>query len=249
MRANPCFIIASLILIAFQLESCDVEKKDTSDIKGNWVLYRTNERIIPGYAALLIKESSIYDVGSIGMTRRGDYIVKNDSLMLSTTKGDKFAFKIVKLSVDSLVLFDGEFQDVYYNEELDYDESLKLKAIHLRTKNCPDECSEISLDVSGVGDAEFTCIENCTQPGHSKVGITTKEWQKLDSLFKWSKINKIDTTDLYQAMDDWPMSIEFIYNDSVNVKIRGTEIAMPYRIQPIIYQLINRLKADSLLKH
>lgn len=57
----------------------------------------------------------------------------------------------------------------------------------------------------------------------------------------------IDTADVYQAIDDWPMSIEFIYNNTVKVKIRGTEDGMPYRIKPIISQLVDRVKLDSLI--
>lgn len=124
---------------------------------------------------------------------------------------------------------------------------MRLKAIYLKTRNCPETCPEFRLLVDGTGDASFSCFQNCVRSSDAKVFFNAKDWQRLDSTFKCSKIRMIDTADVYQAIDDWPMSIEFIYNNTVKVKIRGTEDGMPYRIKPIISQLVDRVKLDSLI--
>lgn len=87
-------------LVAMVFQSCNKKEYTAPNVEGNWVLYRTNDRILDGYRGISLSRRAIYSVTGVGPTRIGDYCIKRDSLIISSDQGkDSFIKSINRTTI------------------------------------------------------------------------------------------------------------------------------------------------------
>ena len=74
-----------------------------------------------------------------------------------------------------------------------------------------------------------------------------KNLDKLDSLFRWSYIDHVDSTKNYGVIDGWSTNIAFHYNERNTAKVNGTMMDMPFRLRELIAELTNLLYTNGLI--
>lgn len=214
-----------------------------NDLQGDWVYVNRTNRIIHNYIGIEFDSTEFYTVSDHGRTKVGSYSLAGDSIIID----DGTRYKIISLTKDTLKLSENGEGTTYYNRNLDFNNDLTLDSIELNTGECFGECPEFQLTLNrNTQVIKFIPKRNCKAKEETTVTFTNEEWNKLDSLFKWTKIDDVDTTYSYSAIDDWAMNIIIHYNDK-QVKVKGTEGSLPYRLQPLVNVLTKKLRERGFI--
>ena len=135
----------------------------------------------------------------------------------------------------------------YYNRTLEFKENLRFQKITLQGGQCFGECPEFYLTIDDKGNTEFKGLENSKFQGTKNYSIDTPTKDKIDSLFQWTNINNIDTTDYYGSDDGWSLTITFQYRDNELRRIKGTYSSMPHRLKGMIRTILDDLRKRGLV--
>ncbi len=77
--------------------------------------------------------------------------------------------------------------------------------------------------------------------------IDREKKNKIDSLFKWTYIHKLDTSKVNSAIDDWTLDIEISYDNGKKIEFRTTQWYIPFRLKRIFGVVINDLREKELI--
>jgi hypothetical protein len=229
--------------------SCTPTKTDeTGWFETDWIFVRDSSNYFnfdPRYIGLRFRNDTLITISDLWLTHEGRYSVNGNQIQVFDE--DTTDFEIIKLTKDSLILFGYTDTLKYYNRTLEFDQELRFQKITLQGGQCFGECPEFYLTMDDKGNAEFKGLENSKFQGTKIYSIEFQAKNRIDSLFKWSNINNIDTTDFYGSDDDWSLTISFQYGDNELKRIRGTHSSMPLRLKGIIRTLLDDLRKRGLV--
>lgn len=176
---------------------------------------------------------------------QSQYIVNQDTVFIEELDGSESFYLIHNHTSDSLILSRDGHTERYYNRRLEYNLALKLDSITLETGECFGDCPRFMMTVHQDGTVEFEGFEHTKVLG--KKALKMKNLDKLDSLFRWSYIDHLDTTKNYGVIDGWSTNIAFHYNERNTAKVNGTMMDMPFRLRELIAELTNLLYTNGLI--
>jgi len=238
-------LICGLLIII----SCTPTKTETITwFESDWVFVRDTANYFqfdPRYIGLRFRNDTLITISDLWLTHEGRYSVNGNQIQVFDQ--DSTDFQIIKLTKDTLILLGYSDTLKYYNRTLEFDKELRFKKITLQGGQCFGECPEFYLTMDDKGNTEFKGLENSKFQGTKNYSIDVQAKNKIDSLFRWTNISNIDTTDYYGSDDDWSLTITFQYGDNESRKIRGTHSSMPHRLKGIIRTLLDDLRKRGLL--
>jgi len=199
------------------------------------------------YVGLRFIDDTLYTIRNGGLWQEGKYSVRGDTIYVEGFEGQITAYEILKFNIDSLTLSRYGDSDDYYSRRLEHSPDLKFDRIRLEGGTCFGECPQFAMTVERDGVVDFKGLKNGKFIGVKKYSLEPETIDKIDSLFKWTYINRIDTTDFYGVDDGWSINATFYYNTDQVTKIKGTSSSMPYRIKGIIWILLADLRKKDLI--
>ena len=232
------FLILGLIFI-----TCSSElRTEVPDIDGDWIFIDNPEEITINYSGLRFDGDTLYTINDSGITQEGKFLVSGDTIIVWEF-GEKInkERRIKKLTKDSLVLTGSTFDEKYYSRKLEFTENLVFNDLRLVSDGCLGNCPEFIVRLSDSGLIQFKPIMYCKVTRVREFTLDTKKKNTIDSLFKWSYIQKLDTTKDYGVVDDWGFDIEVIYNDGQTIKFTTSSSKFPFRLKKIFGLLIDEL--------
>ena len=238
-------LICGLLIVI----SCTPTKSDeTKWFETDWILVRDSSNYFhfdPRYIGLRFLDDTLVTISDLWLTHEGRYSVKGNQIQVFDD--DSTGFQIIKLTKDSLILLSYRDTLRYYNRTLEFEKDLRFQKITLQGGQCFGECPEFYLTIDDKGGAEFKGLENSKFQGTKNYSIDVETKNKIDSLFKWTNINNIDTTDYYGSEDGWTLTITFQYGDNERRRIKGTDGSMPHRLKGIIKTILDDLRKRELV--
>jgi len=243
MRKCTQLIFGLLIIV-----SCTpTETEKITWFESDWIFVRDTSKFQfdPRYIGLRFRNDTLITISDLWLTHEGRYSVNGKKIQVFDE--DSTDFEIIKLTKDSLILYGYTDTLKYYNRILEFDKNLRFQKITLQGGQCFGECPEFYLTMDDKGNTEFKGLENSKFQGTKSYLIDVQTKHRIDSLFKWSNINNIDTTDYYGSDDDWSLTITFQYGDNELRRIRGTHSSMPHRLKGIIRTLLDDLRKKGLV--
>lgn len=243
MPKNPLYFLL-ILSICFSCHQSEQDK--ASVINGEWVLGKhvtKDRKTFTSYSQklefekdtvfILLESSNVYTIGY--------FKVQNDSLML-----DGHEYDIVKLTKDSLIL-ENLFYKLFYNRrDLDFNPKLRLESIQLNTGLCFGPCPSFELTLDSTGIVTFIGKTHSKFQGDTTFQISKGKQLEIDSLFKLSQIERVNSADFEPLVDDWEMDITFYYNETSN-QFKGTQSTIPFRLFPIASILVQDLRERRLI--
>jgi hypothetical protein len=237
ITVNRLYILTILIVLSFYSCSSSIQK-DSNMLEGDWMQEVSSINSSQDEVGLKFRDDTLWTIKSSGLWQKGKCTIKDDTIFVEEYNKKISKIFIQKHTVDSLNLFINSKLVNYYRRRLDYDSSLSFKKIILKTGGCYGNCSKLKIILDSCRYVDFMKYSNNKVINRQKFRLSYSEFAFVDSLFKQSCINKIDTCDYYGAHDDWEITIEFDYNNKSKT-IRGTYNFMPYRIIGIVKYLVN----------
>ncbi|GAB3230099.1 hypothetical protein J0A67_16270 [Algoriphagus aestuariicola] len=238
-----------LLIIGLLLIGCSIENKiESPTINGDWIFIENPEEITIDYFGLKFKNDTLYTIHDGGLTQEGKFLVNGDTIIVSEF-GEKInkTRRIKKLTKDSLILTGGIFEDKYYSRQLEFVEKLKFNEIKLTAGKCFGDCPEFNLRITDSGLIQFKPINNCKVDKEKTFTIEREKKRKIDSLFQWTYIHKLDTSKVNSAIDDWALGIEISYGNGQRIVFRTTGSYIPFRLKGIFSLIINDLRERNLI--
>lgn len=234
--------------VIFGFCSCSgISKKDLPNLEGEWIYTRETARHSRQDVGLKFDNDTLSIITNSGFWQEGKYELNQDTVNVEGFGGAITRYLILDYHQDTLTLTRGSYAEKLYNRRLEYSPNLKFYKIKFKTDRCYGYCPEFMMTLDRNGDVNFEGIRNTKHVGDTKFTIDTHALQTIDSLFKWSYIDGLDTTELYAAVDDWAMSITFYYNKDRVVTVSGTSTQMPYRLKRIIWRLTDEVRKKGLI--
>lgn len=249
------FLQLALLLGFSATFPCCTKDKGVS-IEGDWVYVNKRYNDVDHYAGIQLNKDTFYRLSDQGRTKVGQYRIVNDSLNIAISNSlysqprlEYETYLIKALSHDSLTLISSNGYELnYYDRKLDYDTNLRLDSIYLRAGTCFGKCPEFEFTLArNSGEANFIGGNNSKLKGEHKFKFTNSELNRLDSLFKWTRIQQYDSTLYYGAIDDWMIELKINYNEGEFRKIRGSYGGLLYRLQPLTREIIEKLKKEGAI--
>ena len=160
---------------------------------------------------------------------------------------------IKRFTNDSLILLDNGEEKRLHNQRLEFNNNLKFSKITITIEKYY-ETPQLVVVLDSLGNifAEgrlkfFAAKEKIIKDEIIKKNfkLNSTELNMIDSLFKFSCIDKTDTIGWDSGDDGWPKSMKFEYNNKSTI-IRTIDMTMPHRIQPIYYHLIERVINETI---
>ncbi len=227
------FFIPIIIILTF-ISCSNRHEKYIESIKGEWI----NDFTIIGDTETVIVYNFENDTScSLFLDwyyKDGKYKINNDTVRITYFDNKTKNYKIEKLSEDSLIL--NENGNVYrlHRKLLDFDSELVFEKITIISEGCNDGCSKFSIVLNKNGNVDYQ-IEN---KEHLKFNLEKSEIKELDSLFKYSYINKVNNKNSYLTIDGEVIKVKFEYNNQSKTFI-GSTLNFPFSINPIVYKIID----------
>ncbi len=227
--------------------SCsNVQNVESPKIDGDWMCSGTNSDFGDDYLGLRFKDDTLYTIHDNGLIQEGKYSIIGDTLVVEEFGGRiNKNRRIASLTKDSLSITNGFGK--YYSRRLEFSKELKLDSLELIAGVCFGDCPEFRLVMAGDGLIRFVPINNCRVTAETHFVLKPSTMSQIDSLFKWSYINKLDTNKVYRAIDDWRFDIEIVYNDDQRVKVKTTQSHIPFRLKRMIYIVTNEVRRKGLI--
>jgi hypothetical protein len=238
-----------LLIIGLFFISCST--KDVTEIPtvdGDWIFIENPEEVSIDYLGLRFESDTLYTIHEGGLTHEGKYTIYGDTIIVREF-GEVInkQRRIKKLTKDSLILTGGVFDDKYYSRQLEFTENLKLNELKIKAGDCFGDCPEFNLRLTDSGLIQFKPIINCKVTEEKKFTLDATKKNKIDSLFKWTYLHKLDTSKVYSVVDDWTFDIEIIYNSGQRIEFRTTRSYIPFRLKKIFGLIINDLIEKRLI--
>jgi len=185
-----------------------------------------------------IVNDSLYSVTSNSHIRLlGKITLKSDTLIFYDEWNSRWRKCLIeKLNKDSLiVIIDGK-RLMYHNKRLEYNQSLHFSKISLVLGK--DIAPDLNMILDSTGLLEYSIPSKSI---HQIIKLKPEKFLLIDSLFKYSCIDKLSTEKHYSCDDGWPKMMVFEYNNTVK-KIYTDGITMPLRLNEIFNRMINEVE-------
>jgi hypothetical protein len=217
-------------------------------IDGDWIFVDHPDEITIDYVGLRFEDDTLYTIRDSGLTHEGKFAISGDTIII-----EEFGNKINKqrriktFTSDSLILTGGVFENKYYSRNLEFTDNLHLDNMEIKAEGCFGECPEFTLRLTDSGQIYFKPKVNCKVTQETEFKIDKEKMNKVDSLFKWTYLHKLDTTQISGAVDDWSFDISITYNSGQTVKLKTTYFYIPYRLKKIFGLLITDIRERDLI--
>lgn len=241
---------ALLFFGLFILASCSDQETETSaTLESEWIQVDNQSNVLFDSAniGLVFRRDTLWSTSNRGWFNQGQYVIDRDKIVL-TSKTESAEWTIHLLNRDSLTILTRKGDYEFYNRRLEFDKSLKYEKITLHAGVCFGGCQSFDVELNNEGNVKFKRLEKGNVVDSSEYLIDIKTKEEIDSLFKQSQIESIDSSMFYGWFDDWDMKIKFEYSDNNLKEVSGTRSYMPYRLHPIIGTLISDLRKRGLIK-
>ena len=223
-----------IITISIILFSC-IQEKEKSKLDGIWYIETDCINSSQLYLGLYFDKDTIYEIINTLNVLIGNFQIINDSIIFKDYKEQTQKYIIKKHTNDSLILLINGEEKRLHNERLEFNDNLKFSKITLVVGEDINPQFVITLDSLGNVFAEERVEKEKIIKKNFKINST--ELNMIDSLFKFSRIDKTDTIGWNLDYDGWTKSMRFEYNNKNSI-IRTNDFSMPYRIEPIYYHLM-----------
>lgn len=227
------FFIPIIIILTF-ISCSNKHEKHTENIKGEWI----NDFTIIGDTETVIVYSFENDTScslfSDWYYKDGKYKINNDTIRITYFDNKTKSYIIEKLSKDSLIFNENGNMHRLHRKSLDYDSELEFERITIISEGCSDGCNKYSIVLNKNGNVDYQ-IEN---KEHLRLKLEKSEIKELDSLFKYSYINKVNDKNLYLTIDGEVIKVKFEYNNQSKTII-GSTLNFPFSIIPIVDKIID----------
>lgn len=239
-----------ILIVGLIFISCTIKHEtETPTVDGDWI-YVENERELPfDYLGIRFEHDTLYSINGGWFTREGKFAIKGDTIIV-----EEFGNKINKerriknLTKDSLIIMSGRSDEKYYSRNLEFTDSLKLNELNIIAGECYGECPEFILKLTSDGLIQFKPIRYCKTTKETKFILDTKRKNKIDSLFKWTYVQKLDTSKIFRSdVDGWAIEIKINYNNGQMTEFRTTDLQVPFRLRRIYGILIKSLIENGLI--
>lgn len=217
-------------------------------VDGDWIFIENPNEITHDYLGLRFESDTLYTIHGGGLTLEGQFTIDGDIIVVREF-GDKInkLRRIKKLTNDSLIVAGSAFDEKYYSRKLEFTDSLRLNELTILAGDCFGDCPQFSLKLNDNGLIQFKPILDCKVTNETDFTLDSKKKNKIDSLFKWTYLQKLDTSKVYSALDDWDIGMEIKYNNGQKIEFRTTRSQIPFRLKWIFGILINSLKENGLI--
>ncbi len=235
-----------LLIIGLLFIGCSTKyEKEKPTIDGDWIFVDNPNEITIDYYGLRFKDDTLYTIADRGLTQEGKFIVSGDTIIVEEFGNIINKQRRIKtFTSDSLILTSG---DKYYSRKLEFTDSLKFNEINILAGYCFGNCPQFSLKLTDKGLIHFKPIADCKVATEQEFKLDSKQKTKIDSLFKWTYLQKLDTTRVYGAIDDWSIDMEIIYNNRQRVELKTTRSQIPFRLKWIFGTIFNSLREKELI--
>ncbi len=225
------------------------EEKEKLRLEGDWIYVEDTTGLFSRYdLGLRFRDSTLLTIKKSALHNRGKYSLDQDKILVQEFGGIISSYQIIEHLPDTLTLSHNSKTRKLYNRRLEFNSDLKFEKISLVAGSCFGYCPEFIFTIQSDGKANFKGINNVKLVGDTVFRIENQTLQNIDSLFKRSYIDNLDTTANYWAMDDWSLNITFHYNESKSKTIDGTYMFMPFRLKGIIRRMLTTLVKEELIK-
>ena len=223
-----------IIAIVITLFSC-IEKEDKNKLDGIWYIETDFINSSQFDLGFYFDKDTIYEINNIGNMLIGNFQIINDSIIFKDYKEKTQKYIIKKHTNDSLILLINGKEKRLHNQRLEFNDSLKFSKITLIVGEDISPIFAIVLDSLGniFAEERVDNEKNITK----NFRLNFAELNMIDSLFKFSCINKTDTIGWDLGYDGWLKSMIFEYNNKKTI-IKTIDYSMPYRIEPIYYHIM-----------
>lgn len=214
-------------------------------IDGDWIFVDDPNEITVDYYGLKFVDDTLYTIADRGLTQEGKFLIKGDTIIVEEFGNVINKQRRIKtFTSDSLILTSG---DKYYSRNLEFTDSLKFNEIDILAGYCFGNCPQFSLRLTDKGLVNFKPIADCKVTIEKEFTLDSKQKTKIDSLFKWTYLQKLDTSKVYGATDDWSIDIEIVYNDGQLIEIKTTRSKIPFRLKAIFGIIFKSLREKELI--
>lgn len=235
-----------LLIIGLLFIGCSTKYgTDKPTIDGDWIFVDNPDEITIDYLGLKFKDDTLYTIADRGLTQEGKFTISGDTIVVEEFGNIINKQRRIKtFTSDSLILTDG---DKYYSRKLEFTDSLKFNEINILTGVCFGNCPQFSLSLADNGLIHFKPIADCKVTTEKEFMLDSKHKAKIDSLFKWTYLQRLDTSKVYGATDDWSMDIKISYNDGQRIELKTTRSRIPFRLKWIFGTIFSSLREKELI--
>jgi hypothetical protein len=238
------------LLIVGLIFICCSTKYETEipTVDGDWIFIENPEEITVDYLGLRFESDTLYTIHEGGLTQEGKFTIYGETIIVREF-GEKInkERRIKKLTKDSLIISGGVFDDKYYSRQLEFTENLKLNELIIKAGNCLGNCPEFNLRLTDSGLIHFKPIINCKVTEEKEFTLDATKKSRIDSLFRWTYLHKLDANKVYSVVDDWTFDVEIVYNSGQRIEFRTTRSYIPFRLKKIFGLIINDLMEKGLI--
>jgi len=227
------FFIPIIIILTF-ISCSNRHEKYLENIKGEWINDFTIIVDTENVIVYRFENDTNFSLFSDWYYEDGKYKINNDTIRITDFDNKTKSYIIEKLSKDSLIFNENGNMYRLHRKSLDYDSKLEFERITIISEGCSDGCNKYSIVLNKNGNVDFQ-IEN---KEHLKFKFEKSEIKELDSLFKYSYINKVNDKNLFLTKDGEVIKIKFEYNNQSKTII-GSTLNFPFSINPIVYKIID----------
>ena len=184
-------------------------------------------------------KDTIYEINDIGYILVGKFQIIKDSIIFEDYKEQVQKYIIKTHTKDSLILLVNEEEKRLHNRNLEFNDNLQFSKITLVVGEDINPQFVITLDSLGNVFVEERVEKDKIIKKNLKLNPT--ELNMIDTLFKFSCIDKTDTIGWDSEYDDGlPTSMRFEYNNK-NTIVRTVAFSLPHRIEPIFYHIMKSI--------
>ncbi len=216
-------------------------------LEGSWVSIYPLWYKSQSYSAIKFRKNDFLKVSDAGPTLVGKFRTTGDTIYIDQDLDKSIYYTIIRHSKDSLMLWSGEDTLSFYNRNLEYNADLKLDKVVLKAGGCFGECPEFELTLQrDKGKSYFNGIKQSKVLGEYTLDYSKEEWNKIDSLFRWSRIDKMDSSFFHGLPDDWAWNVEIYYNGRQKT-FKASQNGLPYRVRPVFDQILEGIRRRKLI--
>ena len=225
-----CAVLGCIIITA-----C-TERKIKKELDGVWFAKVERIQSFQQNLGLLFENDTLYSICKQGNLLLGKFQIIEDTIMFEDDYNKQIQKYLIKEhTADSLILSIGGVEQVFYNEILEFNDSLKFSRITLIIGK--ETQPEFIMILDSAGNVLTENRVNINEFSKKAFKLTTDELNVIDSFFKYSCIDRTDTVGWDLGYDGWSKSMKFEYGNK-EATIRTIDITMPYRIQPIFHSMV-----------
>lgn len=216
-------------------------------LEGEWIYTTETARINGDDVGVKFSDGNLLIIRNSGLWQEGKYALSQDTIYIEKFGGVRSRYLINSYQSDSLTFSRGNHPVKLYSRRLEYNPDLKFDKIILETGGCDANCPKFFMVLNSNGDINFEGIYDSKYIGATNFKMDASAFHEVDSLFKWSYIDNLDTSKDYGFIDGWSINITFYYNGKSIKTITGTYSEMPFRLKGILAILIEVARKRELI--